>query len=95
MALLVASRPPVPPGQMTSTIYGHLRDGRCNEAVQILEYELQVVRLLVLSLITECGGCTLSTCHMLLQSFPTSRAALSLLAFALFQSEDFSAAAAL
>ncbi|DBA87125.1 TPA: hypothetical protein ACH3X2_005245 [Trebouxia sp. C0005] len=69
MALLVASRPPVPPGQITSTIYGHLREGRCNEAIQILEYELQ--------------------------SFPTSRAALSLLAFALFQSEDFSAAAAL
>lgn len=53
MALLVASRPPVPPGQMTSTIYGHLREGRCNEAIQILEYELQVGRLLDLSLITE------------------------------------------
>ncbi len=53
MALLVASRPPVPPGQVTSTIYGHLREGRCNEAIQILEYELQVVHFLVLSLITE------------------------------------------
>jgi len=53
MALLVASRPPVPPGQVTSTIYGHLREGRCNEAIQILEYELQVVIFLVLSLITE------------------------------------------
>lgn len=52
MALLVASRPPVPPGQMTSTIYGHLREGRCNEAIQILEYELQVVKFLGLSLIT-------------------------------------------
>ena len=52
MALLVASRPPVPPGQVTSTIYGHLREGRCNEAIQILEYELQVVKFLGLSLIT-------------------------------------------
>lgn len=42
MALLVASRPPVPQGQVTSTIYGHLREGRYDEAVQILEYELQV-----------------------------------------------------
>lgn len=42
MALLVASRPPVPHGQITSTIYGHLREGRYDEAIQILEYELQV-----------------------------------------------------
>lgn len=43
MALLAASRPPVSQGQVTSTIYGHLREGRYDEAIQILEWELQVL----------------------------------------------------
>ena len=45
MALLVAGRAPVPQGQVTSTIYGHLGNGRYDEAIQILEYELQVADL--------------------------------------------------
>ena len=42
MASLAAGRPPVPPGQLTATIYAHLRDARYDEAIQVLEYELQV-----------------------------------------------------
>ena len=42
MALLIASRPPVSQGQVTATIYGHLREGRFEAAIQILEWELQV-----------------------------------------------------
>ena len=103
MALLVASRPPVPHGQVTSTIYGHLREGRYDEAIQILEYELQVPVCWAVKMITAVitSGPSLYRVHLSIyrlshvQNFPTSRAALSLLAFALFQSEDFSAAAAL
>lgn len=29
-------------GQVTTTIYGHLREARYDEAIQILEWELQV-----------------------------------------------------
>ena len=43
MALLIASRPPVSQGQLTATIYGHLKEGRYDEAIQILEWELQVL----------------------------------------------------
>lgn len=43
MALLVASRPPVSQGQLTATIYGHLKEARYDEAIQILEWELQVL----------------------------------------------------
>ncbi|KAL3133916.1 hypothetical protein ABBQ32_008370 [Trebouxia sp. C0010 RCD-2024] len=69
MALLVANRSPVAQGQVTASIYGHIREGRYDDAIHILEWELQ--------------------------NFPTSRAALSMMAYALFQAEDFAAAAAL
>ena len=48
MALLIGSRPPVPSGQLTSTVYAHLREGHYDDAIQILEYELQVCWLLSL-----------------------------------------------
>lgn len=35
-------------GQVTATIYGHFREGRYDEAIQILEWELQVVAALSL-----------------------------------------------
>ena len=51
MALL-GSRPPVPSGQLTSTVYAHLREGHYDDAIQILEYELQVCCLTAKALIT-------------------------------------------
>lgn len=46
MALLVASRSPVSQGQVTATIYGHLQEGRYDDAIHILEWELQVSPLI-------------------------------------------------
>lgn len=42
MALLVANRSPVAQGQVTASIYGHIREGRYDDAIHILEWELQV-----------------------------------------------------
>lgn len=85
-------------GQVTATIYGHLREGRHDEAIQILEWELQVTAdFLLFDQEDQQTGLrlVLAKTSVLLQTSPTSRAALSLLAYALFQAEDFAAAAAL
>jgi tetratricopeptide repeat protein 30 len=56
----------LPQGDYTTTIYGAIKDGRYNEAIEVLQLELQ--------------------------SFPRSRAALSLLGYCFYQTSDFTGA---
>ena len=87
MALYWSAAQRIPDGQITATIYGQIRDGKFAEATKHLQFQLQVRR----------HACLLSDSpaesSLVMQTYPTSRAALSLLAFCHYNSSNFDAAA--